>query len=328
MEQFKMKCPNCLAEFTGDSTQLNIKCPNCEKELSTNMAIKYYQAIHKITTEKTKIAHGEIYAQVDHILDEVKWYIENEMFDSALELINNALTLTTTDGRVYMQRVIAKTKNFTDYDEETHYEDLKKAIELSTALEKEQIKKTYAPYHRKKILPKEEFSEYENQESNSKLKRVEEILKDSIPNHFSREKFVKISFIIIIALSISLIPLAILSIALQNLVLTIVFGGIAIIDLIVFSKYHSDKKHVNVFNSALDIYDNLGAFDLSPSVKLKCASLLEKLAVSVLNKEIPSRIENCLIDILDALLKSKNKKALAFLLEHKIIKKYIKIAND
>ena len=327
MEQFKMKCPTCLAEFSGDSQQLNINCPSCGKELSTNMAIKYYQAIHKIATEKTKVARGEVYAKVDHILNEVTWYNENEEFDKALALTNEALTLTTTDSRVYMQRVIAKTKNFTDYDEDSHYEDLKKAIELSTTLEKDQIRKTYAPYHRKKILPKEEFNEYENQESNSKLKRVEEILKDSIPAHFGREKFVKIAFVITIALTVSIIPLAILSIVLQNLILTAVLGGVAVVDLIVFSKYFSDRKHVNVFNATLDIYDNLNTFDLAPSTKLKCASLLEKLAVSVLNKEIPSRLEDCLIDILNLLVESKNKKALNFILEHKIIKKYIKIAN-
>lgn len=328
MENFKMKCPNCLHEFTGDSQQQNTVCPSCGKELSTNMAIKYYQAIHKIATEKTKIALGEVYAEVNRLLDEIKWLIDNENYLEALELTNKALSLTTTDGRVYMQRVIAKTKNFTDYDEDSHYEDLKKAIELSTTLEKEEIRKTYASYHRKKTLPKEEFNEYENQESSSKLKRIEELLKDSIPAHFQREKFVKASPWIMGALTALLITFVILATTLQNTVFTIIFAVLFVADLIVFSKFVSDNKLCKVFNATLDIYDNLNGFELTPQIKLKTATLLEKLSVSMLNKETPSRIEDCLTQIIELLLNTKNERAIKFLLEHKITLKYIKIAND
>lgn len=322
-----MKCPECLHEFLGDSQQQNTICPNCDKELSTNMAIKYYQAVYRISTEKTKVALGEVYAEVDRLLDEIKWHISNEDYSEALKIIDKALTLTTSDGRVYMQRVIAKTKNFTDYDDNSHYEDLKKAIDLSTALEKEEIKRAYAPYHRKKSLPKEEFNEYESQEATTKLKRVEELLKDSIPPHFQREKFLKASIFIMAILTVLLITSVILAVALENVVFTIIFAVCSVCDLIVFSKHFSDRKLVKTFNATLDLYDNLNKFELLSSLKLKTASLLEKLAVSMLNKETPSRIEDCLIDVIELLLNSNNKLAINFMLEHKIISNYIKKAN-
>ena len=111
MTELKMKCPECLHEFEGATNNLTTVCPNCAKEINTNQAVKYYQSLKKIENENQKIAEGEKYAKLNTLLDECKWLIDNGEFESALITTDMALELSTTDSRVYLMRVYAKTKN-------------------------------------------------------------------------------------------------------------------------------------------------------------------------------------------------------------------------
>ena len=321
MTEFRMKCPECGNEFSGQSNNLVIVCPSCKKEVNTNQAIKYYQSLKRIETENVKIAEGEKYIKVNAILDECQWYLDNGDFDSAINHTNEALKLTTVDGRVYLMRVYAKTKNFTDFTENSHFSDLKKALELSTAMEKENIKRIYSAYHKKRNIPKEELDEYESQEADSKLKRVENLLKDGIPKHFEREKALKTLIPLTAVLILAVIVTFILTIALNDTVISIITAVLFVIAFILFTITHTAVKRVKIYNAALDLFDNYLSFELQPSVKLEFSKSLEKLAVSYYNGESISKYEALLFEILEVL--SENTKAIKFITQNKTLKKFI-----
>ncbi len=321
MTEFNMKCPECLHEFIGQSNNEFIVCPSCNKEINTNQAIKYHQSLTRIKNESIKVAEGEKYIQVNALLDECQWCIDNGDFDGALKITDDALKLSTVDGRIYLMRVYAKTKNFTDYEENTHFSDLKQALELSTTIEKANIKKIYSTYHKKRNIPKEELDEYENQEADSKLVKVESLLKDGIPKHFSREKSLK-SLKPLTAISIALcVILLAISLILNNSILSIITATIFTLAFILFTVTHTAVKRVNVFNSILDLYDTYKQFNLTPRTKLNLSKELEKFAVCVLNSESISQQEAIVYSIVELL--TQNAKALEFITENKTLKKFI-----
>ena len=321
MSDFKMKCPECLYEFSGGTENAYIVCPNCNKEINVNQAIKYYQSLKRIENDDRKVAAGEKYKQLNTLLDECQWLIDNGDYNSALNTTDLALKLSNTDGRVYQLRVLAKTKNFTDFEETSHFSDLKKALEYSSTLEKEAIKRAYSPYHKKRSIPKEELDEYENQEAGSKLKKVEGLLKDGIPKHFSREKSIKVLTAVISALAVAFIVLLILSISLDNIILTLTTAVAFTLFFIFFAVLTTNVKKVKLYNSVLDIYDNLKTFNLSPRAKLNLSKSLEKFTVSFLNGESITHIETSLYQMVEALLDSET--ALDYIKNDKTLKKFL-----
>lgn len=320
---FKMKCPECSHEFSGEATNKYINCPSCQKQLSVNQAIKYYQSLNKIETEKKKVAIGEAYAKAKSLIDECQWYIDNGDFDTALSITDEALKLSTVDSRIYLMRVYAKTKNFTDYEDKSHYEDLKKAIDLSPVFEQEKIKNLYAPYYRKTTISKEEFEEYENQESNSRLARVEELLKDSIPRHFKREKFVKAFIPVSIPVLLAFVTLLVLSLVLDNTILSLCASAFFVAEIILLLTYLEHRKKVATFNAVLDFYDGLKGFDLQPKYKLKVSVVLEKLAVSEINNEPSFRADILIEELISVLIEGNQTLAIKFVIDNKTFSKFI-----
>ena len=328
MATFKMKCPECSHEFSGESTIQSIKCPSCEKEISVNKAIKYFQSLNKINTEKKMVAVGELYAKVDSLVEQCRWHVDNGDYETALALSNEALSLTTVDSRVYMVRVYIKTKNFTDYNDTTHYQDLKKALDLSPVFEKEKIREIYSPYYKKANIPKDELREYENQEATSKLKRVENQLKDSIPSHYKRKNSMKPTFILMVSLAVISLALMILAFTLSISILSFASAGVIIATAFILIRFSDNRKNIYYFDAVLDFYDSLEGFELEPSYRLKTATCLEKLAVSQINKESTMKIDSLIIELLTITLESENQKAVNFIENHKVFKKYIKNEQD
>lgn len=328
MVEFKMKCPECSHEFSGDSTISYINCPACNKEISVNQAIKYYNTLNKRETEKKKVAIGEAYAKVQALVNECEWYVKNGDYETALALTEEALKLSNTEGKIYLMRVYIKTKNFTDYDDKTHYSDLKKAIELSPIFEQEQIRELYAPYYRKTTISKEELDDYENQEADSRLERVEELLKDSIPKHFRRENFVKAFFPITIPLTLILIALLVLSLIYTNMILSLCSAGLFVVEIALVLNYIEYRKKASIFNAVLDFYDNLASFELTPKYKLKTAVALEKIAISEINKEASYKADVLIEDLLSIIISGKEQKALKFIIENKTFSKYIQKSSS
>ncbi len=325
MADFKMKCPECSHEFTGDSTIEYITCPACSKEISVNKAIKYYQSLNKIKTEKKLVAVGEIYAKVNALIEECKWHVDNDNFDEALALTDEALALTTVDSRVYMMRVYAKTKNFTDYNDTTHYSDLKKALDLSPVFEKEKIREIYAPYYKKTKIPKEEMREYENQEASSRLNRVENLLKDSIPAHFKKKDSLKP---IVITMSVMLfvaIVILVLSFVLDVTILSLISSVLIVVCAFIFIKFLDTLKKIKLFDAVLDFYDNLESFELEPQHKLKVSFELEKLAVAEINNESTLKTEQFINEFLVVLIEGNNQSANDFIVKNQTFSKFLKL---
>lgn len=323
-----MKCPECTHEFSGESTNEYTTCPNCQKEINVNKAIKYFQTLSKIKTEKKLVAEGELYAKVDSLIEEGKWYVENGEYEKALEITDEALKLSNVDSRIYMVRVYAKTKNFTDYHDTTHYKDLKKALDLSPVFEKEKIRAEYAPYYKKASIPEEELKEYENQEAQSRLKRVESLLKDSIPSHFRREKAKKPQIIVMASALAVAAMLMVLYFILQISYLSLASACIILATAFVFIKFIDNLKKVRQFNAVLDFYDEMEKFELEPSFKLKTSIALEKIAVSEINSESTMKLDNNINELLSILIESGNEKAITFILNNQTFKKYIKNEQD
>lgn len=321
MANFKMKCPECSFEFEGDSQIEKVVCKGCNKEISTLKAIRYYESLQKIATDKIIVAQGEAYQKVDQLLEECKWFLQNQEYDNALMVTEEALSFSNSDGRIYMMRVYAKTKNFTDYEDESHYSDFKKAIELSSALEKENIKKIYAPYHRKRIIPKEELEEYEIQEADSKLKKVEHLLKDQIPKHFTREKSLKGLLISFIITSILFIASLIVSVAINDFYLSLISAVIFIASFTIISIYLTTVKKTKTFNTVLDLFDSVNLLSLSSKNKLELSRLLEKFAISTANGESPAHGDIILFEIVELLASEKTSKE--YVLKDKLLKKFI-----
>jgi hypothetical protein len=328
MAIFKMKCPECSHEFSGESTIEFITCPSCNKELSVNQAIKYYETLHKRETEKKKVAIGEAYIKVQSLISECEWYVKNGDYETALNLTEEALKLSTTESKIYLMRVYIKTKNFTDYDDKTHYGDLKKAIELSPIFEQEQIRELYAPYYKKTTISKEELDEYESQEANSRLARVEELLKDSIPKHFRREKFVKFFLLFEIPIAIAFITLLVLSLVFENTILSLSSAGTLVLAVALLLNFIEYRKKTASFNAVLDFYDNLSNFELSSKSKLRTALALEKLAVSEINNEASFKKDSLFEELIGALIEGKEKKALRFIIDNKTFSKYIEKSSS
>ncbi len=328
MANFKMKCPECSHDFSGESTISHITCPFCKKEISVNQAIKYYQTLHKRETEKKLVAKGEEYAKVQAIISECEWNVKNGNYDEALALTEDALKLSTTESKIYLMRVYAKTKNFTDYEDKTHYSDLKKAIELSPLFEQDIIRQLYAPYYRKTTISKDELEEYESQEADSRLERVEELLKDSIPRHFRREKFVKWFIPISIPIVLAFTVLLVFSLTLVNTILSLCSAGLFVIEIALLLNYLEYRKKVAIFNAVLDFYDSLESFELNAKVKLQVAVALEKLAVSEINNEASFKKDELIEELIGTVISGKEKKAIRFIIDNKIFSQYIEKSSS
>ena len=312
--------------FSASTENETCVCPNCNKELSVDKAIKYLLTLSKIQSENKKVAEGEIYLQVDKLLSEADFYVKEGDFEKALELANEAEKLTTIDSRVYVLKVICKTKNFDDVDDTSHYEDFKKALDCASFTQKEELKKLYAPFYRKQRIPKEEQTEYENQEAESILARVEKNLKAEIPRHFKNEKYAKAGLYINIAVLVLTLTAIVLSIALINTILTIVGMVLFVALIVLFATYFTSKNKVRVFNAGLDLFDSIDTLKLIGKDKVKTISAFEEFSVSALNGESPSRQESLLAKTLFYAYNSNSQSAKQFIDDSavytKILSKY------
>ena len=114
MPNAKMKCPECGFEFSADPSLITTECPSCKAQLNIDKAIKYLSSLNRIKAEKIKVAEGEAYAKLNALLDEAEWLVKNDEFEEAIEITNEALKISNTESRIYLLRVLAKTKNFED----------------------------------------------------------------------------------------------------------------------------------------------------------------------------------------------------------------------
>lgn len=313
MELSDVKCPFCGKEYKIDNSLTEIECENCKKVFTKEKGSKYFKSVLRIQKEERKIAEGAKYAETDRLLDKANFYIANEDFESALNALNSALELTTVDPRVYFAIAAAKTKNFTDLDDTSHVVYLKRAIELAGESQKEEIKRTYSAYYKKRSIPQEEREEYEKQEADAKTKRVESLLKEGIPLHFSREKSVKTLKIILPVISALAVGGMIAAFITENALATIVSSLIMIAAAGVAFAFMSNNSKVKLFNSVLDFYDSLNYFDFTSAQRSDVMKQLEEIAVSYVNKETDTTLRNKIRNLVEIALKTGNEKVAEYI---------------
>ena len=323
METVNVKCPLCGHEFTTEKGEKTANCPICNGQFLTVQGIKYLKSLEKLASQEKKVALGEMYNKVDVLIDKIEFYLDNEDYENAQTLIDEALEITTTDFRIYLNAVILKTKNFTDLKDTTHLPLLKKALDFATTMQKEQIKKLYEPYYKKCHVPEDELEEYSQQEANSIKERVETILKDGIPKHFAKEKRHKINKVGLILFSTLTAVSLIVSLFFNIIVLDIVTVGLFTLAFIFLTLYLSTVTITKQFNAVLDFYDNYPKFNLKEQAQVRVLKRLEFIAVSYINNEGSNSLGVNLEKLIEECLKTKNEELINYIKSDKVFKTYI-----
>ncbi|MBR5438949.1 MAG: hypothetical protein IKV61_01890 [Clostridia bacterium] len=323
METVNVKCPLCGHQFTTQKGLETATCPFCNKQFLTVQGIRYLKSLEKLKSEDKKVALGEMYQKVDGLIDKIEFYLDEEDYETAQTLIDEALTITTTDFRIYLNAVVLRTKNFTDLKDTTHLPYLKKAIDFATTMQKEQIRKLYEPYYKKCHIPEEEIEEYSAQEASSIKERVETILKDGIPKHFTREKHYKFTKIALPVSAIITAVLMILSLFLNNLVLDLACVGLFAITFVVLTIHLSVSTITKQFNAILDFYDNYSTFNLKEQAQVKVLKRLEYVAVSYINNEGYTSLGITIEKLIEECLKTDSEKLIEYVKNDKVFKSYV-----
>lgn len=316
------RCPLCGFDFYTEIKSGNVICPSCNKEVSAAQAVKYLQSVTE-SPEIAKEAHGEDYHKVRMMLDEAHGLCLLSRFDEAETKIEEALSLTETDYRVYMAMVEVKTKNYTDLSDETHKPYIDKAISVADAEERTEIKRLYKNYYEKRRFTAEELWRYTEETRKDTQKRLEGELKSIIPTYMAMEKrfpLLLVSAIITLVLGIGLFAL---SVVIENVWLS--FGGLILAAgcYVLFHATFASRESCAAFNALLDLYDEFEkvAVDDEKSIKLyKIMTVLaEKFSLNVpvtAMSAIFDELINAIIDLNDSELNS-------FTLGHKYFGKYV-----
>ncbi len=323
MENVNLKCPLCGKEFTTKKEEKTVTCPFCNKQFLAMQGIKYLKSFEKLESEEKKVALGEMYNKVDVLINKIEFFLDNEEYENAQKEIDEALKITTTDFRIYLNAVILKTKNFTDLKDTTHIPYLKKALDFATTMQKEQIKKLYEPYYKKCHVDESEIEEYSRQEADSIKQRVETILKDGIPKHFTREKRYKFTKIALPVSAIITGVLLILSLILNNLIVDFICIGVFAVTFIILTTFLSVSTITKQFNAVLDFYDNYLTFDLKEQAQVKVLKRLEYVAVSYINNEGYTSLGVNIEKLIEECLKTKNEKLIKYIENDKVLKTFI-----
>ncbi len=323
MENVNLKCPLCGNEFTTKKEEKTVTCPSCNKQFLAVQGIKYLKSFERLESQEKKVALGEMYNKVDVLISKIEFYLDNEEYENAQKEIDEALKITTTDFRIYLNAVVLKTKNFTDLKDVSHLPFLKKALDFATTAQKEEIKQLYEPYYKKCHVDEEEIEEYSRQEAESIKERVEKFLKDGIPKHFTREKRYKFSKIALPVASVIMVALFITSFFINNLVLDLVCALAFFVTFAFLMLLLSNSTITHQFNAVLDFYDNYPKFNLKEQAQVKVLKRLEFVAVSYINNEGPTAFSLTIEKLVEECLKNSTEELITYLKNDKVLSSYI-----
>ena len=320
--EFNARCPHCGEEFYIESAQSESVCPKCGEKCSAVRANKYFLTIHA-TKEEFKEAHGEDYHKEMLILDEAYGYISLGDYENAEKKVNEALELTDSDYKVFMAMVAVKTKNYTDLRDESHKEFINKAIALADSDGKKEIKQTYRPYYLKRQLTDGELNEYHKEEAELKKKKVENSLKNLIPNFDIKEKRQKLFLILYpILFAVGAATSIVLFFIADNAYSLIGFPFI-IAGYVLFRMWFMTKDNVKAFNALLDLFDALDGADSDNDKLVAVYNGIQKLADRFADGESTVSMSSDTALLLDALIALNNEEVNSFLLSNKYFSQYV-----
>ncbi len=323
-----IKCIYCGEQFEGDTVNAESTCPKCNKSFSTVRASKYYKSMENVVKEEKKIAYGEMYATADNLITEGEFYLKNGEFDEAKTRFLKALEITTIERRIYLGLVKVYTKNFTDYEDNLHFEYLNKAITYSTKQQKDEIRQIYKAYHSKRNLTSEEMALYNEEELIERKTNVENLLKDGIPRHYKAIKQFKVIKILLPIFAVIAVITAVLSFVINDqtaeMILTLIATALIITLFVFIINLSGTSAKIKLYDCALDLFDEHLKFNFDVLTQIKLFTLLEKFTVDYLNGSTPITLENSLGEISMLLNKSDSQTAINFTQKYKIMKKLIK----
>lgn len=312
------KCLFCGAELFLRFEKGEGFCPNCKKEFDAEKAIKLYKSVHEETkNDEKKVAKGEDYLEVERILDRAEFYFKNKDFAAAEKELKSALEYTTTDYRVYFGIVRARTKDLTDYKNESHKQWLDKAIDCADVEEKSVITRLYKDFYQVSSLSDDEIIEYKKERNSAKKEKLESELKELIPRYMKTANTLNAYLtagVILLCLGVAALACGII---ILNNYLSV--GGVAVLagGYLFLRSYITKKKQNALFNSVLDVYDALDSFSLEPDANFDLLNALKNCVKPFSAKNSLNESEECVRKVVSVLIDSGSETAAAFVINDK-----------
>ncbi len=323
------KCPFCGGELYVKYTKGGGFCPYCKKEFDCEKAVKLYDSLHAEQSEpEKKVARGEDYLEVDRALDRAEFYLKNKQFEGAEKEFNGALALTDTDYRVYFGMVRVKTKNLTDYNDQTHKEWLEKALACADSEEKIIIKRLYGEYYQVSKLSDDERLQYKIERNAAVKIKLEQKLKDLIPKYMKVERGLK-TRVIIGAIFVALGLGTLLWGMFGKTDFLAVCGVAALAGGYLFVRsYFLNKKQNAMFNAVLDVYDALPDLSLDPDAYFELLELLKACIQPFMKKNSLYECEELLSKISDLLFNKGGNDAVEFVAKNRVLSDFIEKTGE
>ena len=313
---YNAKCPSCGYDFYTDDTSGETVCPSCGEKIQVARAKKYYSSIYD-NKEEIKVAHGEEYHKVMLLLSEAEDLTENKDFEAAEQKVNEALSLTDGDYRVFMAMVAVKTKNYTDLTGKTHQEYLTKAIACADADGKKDITAKYKNYYVKSHFTDEEMSAYSAEELKAKKAKTESSFKSLIPTFMATEKRNKLLIILAPILMAIGIAVTVLFFFIDPQWLSFIGLVFVTSGYLVFRTWYVSKDIVKAFNSFLDLYDFLDGKDYNETVLIDIYTSMNKIAERFADRDPLVSINNDTLKLVSFILSLGDEPLTEFIKENK-----------
>jgi len=163
MGYIEAECKNCGAQLEINEEKGKGYCPHCGTLFVAEKVKEVY------TQHITKNIYGREKMEADEYIANGDVFLSLEEFQKAKNAFDKAIELKPDDWRGWFGMVKVKTKNFTDYFDETHFSDLQKAHSVADDEEDKIIDQLYEQYKDtrkavllKKKLEQEKLDEYYN----------------------------------------------------------------------------------------------------------------------------------------------------------------------
>lgn len=324
MNENNAKCPHCGAELYVGLKKGTGLCLACKKQFDVEKAVKLYQSIHAgEKTEAKKVAKGSDYLEVERILDRAEFYLNKKEFCEAKRELNGALEYTNTDYRVYFGLVRAETKNLTDYRNKSHLVYLDKAIECADNEEKATITRLYKDFYHLSACSDEEIEQYRGEENQAVKEKLEKKLKSIIPTYMkTSDKVKKYPFFFVPVFAFAFIA-PVFGLTLRIEPLTYIALLACVVGLFILKAYTDEKKSTAQFNALLDFYDAFDGFGFTTE---EYRDVLDKMKVCYAAFAVKNGFgaqEKSLSELCETVSATKNKKAIDFVGEHKVLFKFM-----
>lgn len=152
MSLISTKCTNCGATIQVDSDSKTGKCEFCGSEYTTQDVINNYQINNNYNTVQyvTKNINGNSALEAEEYIKNGDIFISLNDFKKANEAYSKAIELNPADCFAWFGLVKVATRNFTDFEDITHYGYYAKAKKVASRKQEEKIDEIYLPYQTKR----------------------------------------------------------------------------------------------------------------------------------------------------------------------------------